>query len=345
MSQWGLGGGQMPPAGDPFGGQPFGFPPGQQPHVWAPPPATPNSVNTFATLSVVFALIVAPAGAIFGHLGLNQIRRTGQLGRNRAIIGLTLSYTMIAVLSVALVLWLIWPNPTQTSANTPPDSAAGATATATKDEPSPAQPCGNRPERTPDFAAGKNHDPSALAGLLLGPEEIKRALLSKKFQDLTAEPAQYEPLSSTERFGSVAPARCAIELFAGTADAFQNTGYSGFALVTTVDTTGTLVVLQAAASYPDQTTAHKRITEYAARFGTDKRLTITFTPSSGGPPVTGSPFAERWGSFLNTRTYNEGEDLTADRTLFQKGNVIIDISVLGNTGSYGIGIGIEKRMR
>ncbi|MDT5119528.1 MAG: hypothetical protein QOE30_5267, partial [Mycobacterium sp.] len=83
-----------PVGGDPFAPGPVG------PPVNAPvrPPAQqhPES-NTLATLSVVFAFVFAPAGAILGHLGLGQIARTGQRGRDRAIAGITLSYFFITV--------------------------------------------------------------------------------------------------------------------------------------------------------------------------------------------------------------------------------------------------------
>ena len=66
--------------GDWFAAQPY-----PQPPVISAPPSPPRQkTNTFATLSVVFAFLFAPAGAVLGHLGLSQIRRTGQRGRDRA---------------------------------------------------------------------------------------------------------------------------------------------------------------------------------------------------------------------------------------------------------------------
>ena len=50
----------------------------QPPVISAPPQPLPQKTNTFATLSVVFAFLFAPVGAVLGHLGLSQIRRTGQ---------------------------------------------------------------------------------------------------------------------------------------------------------------------------------------------------------------------------------------------------------------------------
>ncbi|ETB52838.1 hypothetical protein O976_08135, partial [Mycobacterium avium subsp. paratuberculosis 10-8425] len=58
-----------------------------------------------ATLSLVFAFLFAPAGAVLGHLGLAQIRRTGELGRDRALVGVTLSYVFILLAVVALAGW------------------------------------------------------------------------------------------------------------------------------------------------------------------------------------------------------------------------------------------------
>ncbi|ETB55595.1 peptidylprolyl isomerase, partial [Mycobacterium avium 10-5560] len=42
---------------------------------------------------------------MLGHLGLAQIRRTGELGRDRALVGVTLSYVFILLAVVALAGW------------------------------------------------------------------------------------------------------------------------------------------------------------------------------------------------------------------------------------------------
>jgi eukaryotic-like serine/threonine-protein kinase len=101
---------------DPYGHNPFSYDPlGRVPYedpllqppvyIPAPPPPHPPQVNPLATLSLVFAFVFAPAGAILGHLGLAQIRRTGELGRDRALIGIALSYAFIGLTVVALVGW------------------------------------------------------------------------------------------------------------------------------------------------------------------------------------------------------------------------------------------------
>jgi Domain of unknown function (DUF4190) len=91
---------------DPFGTEPFGTGPyGSQ--APAPAPAPSGEVNTLATLSIVFAFVFAPVGVVLGHVALAQISRRGERGRDRALIGLTLSYVFILFAVVALIVWLI----------------------------------------------------------------------------------------------------------------------------------------------------------------------------------------------------------------------------------------------
>jgi eukaryotic-like serine/threonine-protein kinase len=125
--------GQNPLSYDPLARVPV-EPPTEPPEEF-PEPAEPPShprVNTFATLSLVYAFVFAPAGAILGHLGLAQIRRTGQQGRQRALVGLALSYVFIALTVVGLVVWATLAasnsnqtaTPSVTSAPPPPPTVA-----------------------------------------------------------------------------------------------------------------------------------------------------------------------------------------------------------------------------
>ncbi len=104
---------------DPFGGDPFaapgaqpGYHPTAPPQGFGPPPGwspqpPPDRTGTLATLSIVFAFVFAPAGAALGHVALSQINRTHGRGRERAIIGLVLSYLVIVLAILALVWWLV----------------------------------------------------------------------------------------------------------------------------------------------------------------------------------------------------------------------------------------------
>ena len=136
MTHGGYGGGQPDPFGpDPSGGPPStqgyspppvtqGFSPGQG----FPPPLGPprSEVNTLATLSIVFAFVFAPAGAALGHVALYQIKQRGQRGRERAIVGLTLSYVIIVLAVIALLIWLL-----TASSSKSPSGPASTTATNT----------------------------------------------------------------------------------------------------------------------------------------------------------------------------------------------------------------------
>ena len=98
----------------------------QPPIIWAPTPARP--INAFATLSVVFAFLFAPVGAVLGHIGLSQIRRTGERGRERALVGLTLSYAFILIAAAVLVIWTVVgmrPGRSSTVATSPPAATSG----------------------------------------------------------------------------------------------------------------------------------------------------------------------------------------------------------------------------
>lgn len=66
------------------------------------PPRPP--LNTYAVLSLIFGVLVPPAGVALGHLALPQIRRTGQRGWLVAVCGLVIGY----LLSVVLLVLLVW---------------------------------------------------------------------------------------------------------------------------------------------------------------------------------------------------------------------------------------------
>ncbi len=117
---------------DPFGGDPFGG--GQAPQQQAfgggatvfPPRSPESDVNTLSTLSIIFAVVFAPVGAVLGHLALSQIRQRHQRGRERAVIGVTISYIVIALSVVGLVVWVVTSNGSPSSPLSPTRQAAPA---------------------------------------------------------------------------------------------------------------------------------------------------------------------------------------------------------------------------
>lgn len=62
-----------------------------------------QQTNVFAVLALVFGIIGGLLGIVFGHIALNQIRRTGEAGRGMAIAGLALGYIYLACILLAVV--------------------------------------------------------------------------------------------------------------------------------------------------------------------------------------------------------------------------------------------------
>lgn len=75
-------------------------------------PAT--RVNDFALLSLIVAVILAPAGIPLAIIALRQIKRTGERGRGLALAGLWIGIAVTAIYLlviafVAVVLgWTFW---------------------------------------------------------------------------------------------------------------------------------------------------------------------------------------------------------------------------------------------
>jgi hypothetical protein len=135
-----LGGGHSP---NPFEAQPYGGGAPTLPPA-APPPAHEQRGNTLATLSVVFAFVFAPVGVVLGYLALSEIRRQPQQGRDRALVGVALSYCAIAIAVVTAVVWsLLLPGDTGTSPHASPNgslrpaSTTASTQTATSSSTTP----------------------------------------------------------------------------------------------------------------------------------------------------------------------------------------------------------------
>lgn len=81
------------PGGHP-GGSPGGYPP-------------PARTNSMAIASMVCAFLFAPAGIVFGHISLSQIKRSGEQGRGLALAGLVLSYVFTVLTVVAVIVSLV----------------------------------------------------------------------------------------------------------------------------------------------------------------------------------------------------------------------------------------------
>ncbi|AKS34609.1 peptidylprolyl isomerase [Mycolicibacterium goodii] len=101
-----------PPPYPPYGsyqqeypGHPPGYP-GGYPGAYPAYPGPPRT-NSMAIASLVCAFLFAPAGIVFGHISLSQIKRRGEQGRGLAIAGLVLSYVFTVLTVVAVVVSIL----------------------------------------------------------------------------------------------------------------------------------------------------------------------------------------------------------------------------------------------
>ena len=312
-------------------------------------PPAPRETNIFATLSVVFAFIFAPAGAVFGHLGLHQIKRTPQPGRSRAILGLALSYVMIVVIVVALTLWLVLRDDSSSRSVASDSSGTSVTSTtATTPAGPPPPPCGTG-VAAPPLNQGRTVSDSELTELLLTPEEVRVSQdnnLQKLLRNLKAESPRTEFLTSPYPIGTVEPAGCANMVMAGTFDDYRDTGYQSTYLTTMTqdDPDGSASFTQVVTLYPDAEAAHRAITAIAGKLADpDGHTSFTLHTSDGGtePFFQGrialhADFTQPGVQHLTIHPIATGFDAgnpTAshriERTVVQTGNALIDVSTLG----------------
>ena len=189
---------------NPQGGWANPFDPSPPPQHPGPPPHPPPAehTNTLATLSVVFAVVLAPVGAVLGHLALRDIRRRGERGHNRAVVGLTLSYAVTVVAVVGLVVWA-----TSASKAVPSHVPTASSATAAK-------PSSSAPPEPSVTDAG-------LPSLVLTAEELADALKA---------PGMFVNKTWTQPHGplpgdSFDPPECTAAVFNGLTDAYNGSGY------------------------------------------------------------------------------------------------------------------------
>jgi eukaryotic-like serine/threonine-protein kinase len=216
---------------DPFGGLPYG--PAAEPLEDYPEPVEPP-VNAFATLSLVFAFVFAPAGAILGHLGLAQIRRTGEGGRQRALVGVALSYAFIALAVIALVGW--------------------AAVTAVRSNQHPATTGASAPPPAPTVA------PVDLGGLLPGLPDVRRITGD---QHLTAGKT-WDRIADNSREGHIDRPECWGVIGPGGSDAYQMQavfGYRATEFIDTSDPANAQQLVAAVAAFREPAAAQKQLSE------------------------------------------------------------------------------------
>jgi hypothetical protein len=353
------GGGQFggPPGGGQFGGPPGSFTP--PPVFRAPPPPQwrgGTSTNTLATLSVIFAFVFAPAGAVLGHLGLRQIARTGERGRQRALVGITVSYSIIVIAVIGLVIWTASGNGRERVGAT-----TSSTQTTRSSVPRPTTTLPAPPFDPPALNPGRTVDAADLPGLLLNLDEVKAALSKSPnalpVPNLTAQPPTTTLEPSPGAQGSIAPAECAPAMIAGSAYGYQDSDYSAVYTVTMSQpgSAGEQTVTQSVLAFPDPASAQQALDSVlkdiqqcslrkdpgggmAGGFsftepdgGADGQWGVTASAMSFQPIDVGNPFYAIHNQRFKPNAGTAGQFYTNERALGLKGNAIVDVSLRGQS--------------
>jgi hypothetical protein len=296
---------------DPLGRVPSG-PPTEPPEEFPElaEPQSPPRVNTFATLSLVYAFVFAPAGAILGHLGLAQIRRTGQQGRQRALAGLTLSYVVIALSIVGLVAW----------------AALGSNSDRIATPASPTTAASQQPTVAP----------GDLARVLPGLADVRNLTRDNNL----AVGQTWDHVGGRDREGSIDRTECSGSIDAGSSDAYKVEavfGYRASEFSDNRDPQNPLQVITGVAAFRDESAAQTQLADLLAGWhqcgGSDVKLTLpsaqvlTFSvglPTDAGNGITTMEVATKG---LVPRHFV--------RALAAKANIVIDLnlSYVASSGS------------
>jgi hypothetical protein len=278
----------------------------QPPIIWAPTPARP--INAFATLSVVFAFLFAPVGAVLGHLGLSQIRRTGERGRERALIGLTLSYAFTLIAVAVLVIWTVV------------GMRPGRSSTVATSPPAPTSSVSSVPEQPLVTAA-------QLPKLLLSIDEVKHAVNAPNLAKVDDAAA----LIGTEGF-TVTPPECLSALFASTKQAYLHSPVRGiFSRAITGDGHEGMVILnETMTTFENVSAATSLVSQLIG--GWQGCAGKSVTVAGQGNTITldvGQPVEN--GTVLTLKNSLEGSlpGFSSDRAIVAKANVVIDLDAQG----------------
>jgi hypothetical protein len=303
VSDGGFGGPTEPHDSEWFQANPYP----QPPIIWAPTPARP--INAFATLSVVFAFLFAPVGAVLGHLGLSQIRRTGERGRERAVIGLTLSYVFTLIAVAVLVIWTVVgmrPGRSSMVATSPPAVATSSV---------------NSVPQQPLVTAAQ------LPKLLLSIDEVKHAVNAPNLAKVDDTAA----LIGTEGL-TVTPIECLPALFASTKQAYQHSPVRGiFSRAMTGDGQDGVVILNETMSTFESMSAATSLVSQL--FGEWKGCAgKSVTVAGKGTTITldvGQPVEN--GTVMTVQNSLQGglPGFSSDRAIVAKANVVIDLDAQG----------------
>jgi eukaryotic-like serine/threonine-protein kinase len=300
---------------NPFERNPFDS--GSSGTQFAPPPAPRDEVNALATLSLVFAFVFAPAGAVLGHLGLSQIRRTGERGRDRALVGLTLSYVFITAAVVALVVGATLSETTPTRIAAPTTTSAIPTTTTTAAPPPP-----------------PTVGPADLDGLLPSLDDVKNITGDPQ---LTVHATYHQP--TTDRQGvSIDRPDCWGTADSGEPDEYDMAavvGYSESDFTDTHDVHNLWSTGHVVAAFHDAAAAQAQLAKLQSMWRKCSAASINLTfPNGATTPVFVKPPADAGNGISTLEASIQGSmRLYWVHAIAAKSNVFIDVSVDSTTSA------------
>lgn len=298
--------------------QPYGQNPFDSTPIFEYPadPPQPRRVNTLATLSLVFAFVFAPAGALLGHLGLAQIRRTGERGHDRALVAVTLSYAFITLSVVGLVAWATLGtnsvNPTAAPPTATTPGKASSTVTTT-----PAQP-----------TVASNDIPGLVASI-----EVLKQITGD--QNLATNKVWHQ-IARSDKEGTIDRPECYGALAPGTPEAYDIKDVLGFYAVASTDIhnlRNMVQVIQAVAAFHDAPAAQAQLTKLQTQWrqcsGTSLKVTfaggLTATMSLSVPADAGN-------GITTLEQTTQGLPIHTLRAIAAKSNIVTDL-VLSYAGN------------
>jgi hypothetical protein len=267
------------------------------------PPAPRRCANSFATLSLVFAFVFAPAGAILGHLGLAQIRRTGEPGRNRALVGVTLSYAVIAVAVIALVGW-----------------ASLATIGSIRSHPTAA------PTTATDAAPPQTVAPADLAQLLPGIADVKKLTGD---QNLVSGQT-WDHIARGDREGTIDRPECWGSIGVGTPDAYNVEavfGYRASEFSDTRDPRSSMQVIAGVAAFRDADAAQNQLTQLLSGWRLCGGSNVKVALPSGQTLIFSLGAPVDAGKGITTMEVETKGLRRSVRAMVGKANVVVDINL------------------
>lgn len=312
----------VPPPQYPYPPAPGGYPP-------EPPPLPYPSQepNTLATLSVVFAFVFAPVGAVLGHLALGQIRRTYQLGRDRALIGLTLSYTFMMLALVALTIFTViagHPPATSSTATGPEAGAPQPTWTST-----PAQPPAPAPVN--------------LAKVLLSLDEVRDIMKTPGLQDLRGSSPPGTG-GSQDKDVTSDPPECGGAVASGLNTVYNLSSIVAQQSTTFGDTSTATIVGQSAASFDSAAAARAFVEQNTDQWRrcSGKEFQIV---SPGGTLTWQIGAVTVGGDRTSLRNELTGRNNIPEyRVMAARGNVVIDLSLFSRQATHEIDIMADRML-